>query len=281
MGKYYAQFDEEENEVAIALEEQYLPAHSGGKLPQTDTGALLSITDKMDNIAAFFSIGLIPTGSEDPFAHRRQALGIIAIILNKGYDLPLRGLVDTALKALPHVKDPRETGKKIFLFFQNRLESVFADMGYPPDVIQSLISLSTDVELGEIKERLDAVKKFREAGNFNDFLAAIKRVNNIIPKTAVPEVNTALLVEAPEKKLRESLDAVRADLPGLLQARRHDDSISLLTSLTGPINDFFDGVMVMDKREEIKANRLSLLNEIWKTIASFADFSKLSAGQDQ
>jgi glycyl-tRNA synthetase beta chain len=281
MGKYYAQFDEEENEVAIALEEQYLPTHSGGKLPQTETGALLSITDKIDNIAAFFSIGLIPTGSEDPFAHRRQALGIIAIILNKGYDLPLRGLVDTALKALPHVKDPKETGKKIFLFFQNRLESVFADMGYPPDVIQSLISLSTDVELGEIKERLNAVKKFREAGNFNDFLAAIKRVNNIIPKTAVPEVNTALLVEAPEKKLRESLDAVRADLPGLLQERRHDDSISLLTSLTVPINEFFDGVLVMDKREEIKANRLSLLNEIWKTIASFADFSRLSAGQDQ
>ena len=281
MGKYYALLDGEEKEVAEALEEQYLPRHSGGGLPHTDAGALLSIADKMDNIAAFFSIGLTPTGSEDPFAHRRQALGIIAIILNRGYGLPLRGLVDKALEALPDLKDLNETGRRIFQFFENRLEIVFADLGYTPDLIQSILSLSIDVELGEIKERLEAIKEFKRADNFNDFLTAIKRVNNIIPKTTVPELRDSLLIEDAEKKLKATLEAVRSELAGLLRDKRHYDSINLLTSLTEPINNFFDGVLVMDKREEIKLNRLSLLNEIWKTISSIADFSKLSPGQER
>ena len=281
MGKHYALLDGEEREVAAALEEQYLPTHSGGMLPQTDAGALLGIADKIDNIASFFSIGLTPTGSEDPFAQRRQALGIIAIILNKGYGLPLRGLVDKALGTLRSVKDPNETGRKIFQFFANRLETVFADLGYSTDLIQSVISLSIDVEFGEVRERLEAIKKFKEADNFNDFLTAIKRVNNIIPKAAVPELNADLLMEDAEKKLKESLDAVRSELSGLIHDRKYSASINLLASLTGPINNFFDGVLVMDQREEVRLNRLSLLNDIWKTISSFADFSKLSAGQEQ
>ena len=283
MGKHYALLDGEGSEVAAALEEQYLPSHSGGALPHTDAGALLSIADKIDNIAAFFSIGLTPTGSEDPFAQRRQALGIIAIILNKGYSLPLRGLVEKALFTLRDVKDPNETGRRISRFFANRLEIVFSDLGYAPDLIESVIPLSIDVEFGEMRERLKAIKKFKEAYNihFNDFLTAIKRVSNIIPKAAVPELNADLLMEDAEKKLKESLDAVRSELGGLIHDRRYSGSINLLASLTGPINNFFDGVLVMDQREEVRLNRLSLLNCVWKTISSFADFSKLSTGQVQ
>jgi glycyl-tRNA synthetase beta chain len=281
MGKYYALLDGEEMDVAEALEEQYLPTHSGGRLPQTDTGSLLGIVDKIDNIASFFSIGLTPTGSEDPFAHRRQALGIIAIILNKGYDLPLKGLVDKALEALPNIKDRGETCSKVSQFFENRLETVFADLGYDPDLIQSIISFSMNVELGEIKKRIEAIKKFKKDSNFNDFLTAVKRINNIVLKTAVPELNTELLLENAERQLKDRLDAVRSDLAGLLRGGRHSDSISLLTTLTEPINTFFDRVLVMDKREEVKLNRLSLLNEIWKTISGIADFSKLSAGQEK
>ena len=189
--------------------------------------------------------------------------------------------MDKALEALPDLKDLNETGRRIFQFFENRLEIVFADLGYTPDLIQSILSLSIDVELGEIKERLEAIKEFKRADNFNDFLTAIKRVNNIIPKTTVPELRDSLLIEDSEKKLKATLEAVRSELAGLLRDKRHYDSINLLTSLTEPINNFFDGVLVMDKREEIKLNRLSLLNEIWKTISSIADFSKLSPGQEQ
>jgi glycyl-tRNA synthetase beta chain len=275
MGKYYAINDEEDSKVAKAIEEQYLPAHSGGRLPQTDVGALLSIADKIDTIAAFFAIGLTPTGSEDPFALRRQALGIVAIILNMGYSLTLKELTDKALENLQDLKDSTEARKNILQFFENRLEVVFSDQGYSPDLIQSILQLSLDVQLKDIKERLDAVLKFKEDREYNDLLLAIKRVNNIIPKTATAELKAELLIEEPEKRLKEKLDSVRSDLTGLLKARKYYDAINLVSSLTGSINHFFDHVLVMDKQEEIKQNRLALLNEIWKTVSVIADFSKL------
>jgi len=279
MGKYYAAHDGEEKEVAEALEEQYLPTHSGGRLPQTDVGALLSISDKIDNISAFFSVGLTPTGSEDPFALRRQALGIIAILLQKGYGLPLDVLVEKALQTVSGGKDLREVKGKILQFFENRLEIVFSDLGYGYDIVQSVLSLSRSVQLREISERLDALMKFKDERAYNDFLAAVKRVNNIIPKTEVPELKADLLMEEPEKQLGEKLDSVRHDLPFILNDRKYYDAIILLSSLTDSINNFFDKVLVMDKNEKIKMNRLSLLNEIWRTVSTIADFSKLSASQ--
>ena len=280
MGKYYALIDGEDKDVAGALEEQYLPVHSGGRIPQMDVGALLSIADKIDNVAAFFSIGLIPTGSEDPFALRRQVLGIIAILLNKGYGLILRELVDRSLETLPNVKDPKEVAARILQFFGSRLETVFEDQGYSPDLIQSVLSLSLDAELSGIRERLEAIKKFKEREGYNDFLTAIKRVNNIIPETAIPAAKTEFLMEEPEKLLEGKLDAVRKELAVLLQNKRYCDAMNLLTALTEPVNKFFEQVLVMDKREEIKLNRLALLSEIWKTVSSVADFSKLAAAQE-
>jgi glycyl-tRNA synthetase beta chain len=279
IGKYYAIHDGEDGEVAEAMEEQYLPAHSGGKLPNTDIGAFLSTADKVDNIASFFSIGLTPTGSEDPLALRRQALGIIAIILDKGYDITLKKLIDKALKNLHTITDIEEARRNILQFFENRLETVFSDLGYGPDFIQSILFLSLDMQLKDVKERLDTLQRFKEDMNmnYNDFLLAIKRVNNILPKVAIPELKTELLTEEPEKTLKEKLDFVRSDLMDLLKEKKYYNAIKLLPSLTEPINNFFDHVLVMDKREEIRQNRLALLNEIWSTVLTIADFSKLSA----
>ncbi len=276
MGNYYAAHDGEATEVAEAIEEHYLPAHSGGALPKTDIGALLSLSDKIDNITAFFSIGLIPSGSEDPFALRRQALGIIAVLFDKGYGLNLQELVRKALDNLRDAKTPDETKAKILRFFEARIENVLSERGYAPDIIQSVISFSTIFRLKDILKRLEAVKEFKETKGCNDFLAAIKRVNNITQKAAVSEFREELLEEGPEKKLYETLMSVRADSEKLLTAARYTEAIGLFTPLTVPINNFFDNVLVMDKREEIKQNRLSLLNDIWKTASSVADFSKLS-----
>jgi len=145
MGNYYALHDGEATEVAEAIEEHYLPAHSGGALPKTDIGALLSLADKIDNIAAFFSIGLIPTGSEDPFALRRQALGIIAILFTKGYEITLEELVRKALDNLRDAKTPDETKAKILQFFEARIENILLERGYASDIIQSVISFSTGI----------------------------------------------------------------------------------------------------------------------------------------
>ena len=280
MGKYYAGLDGEDREVAKAIEEQYLPAHSGGHLPQTDLGALLGLAEKADNVTAFFSIGLTPTGSEDPFALRRQSLGIIAILFDKGYSLTLKELVSKALQTLSDVGDREGTEKKILQFFEGRLETVFSDYGYSPDLIGSVLSLASRVELRQIVERLDALRKFKGEGRFNDFLTAVKRVYNIIPVTAIPELRRDLLMEEPEKNLKEEFDSSARELSALLRQRKYYEALNLLSSLTGTINNFFDRTLVMDKREEIKLNRLALLKEIWSALSEIADFSKISAVQE-
>jgi glycyl-tRNA synthetase beta chain len=275
MGKYYALHDSEDSAVAQALEEQYLPSHSGGRLPQSEVGSLLSIADKLDNITAFFSIGVKPTGSEDPFALRRHALGIIAILLNNTYNINIKELVDKSLANLTNLKDFNEIEEQILQFFESRIEPVFSDQGYGHDLVQSILSLSLNVQLSNVKERLDAIQEFKEHKFYNDFLTAIKRVNNILPKKTVPECNPELIREEPEKQLKDHLDSVLSRLPDLLKDKKYAGAMDLFTSLTAPINSFFDSVLVMDKNEEIKQNRLSLLSDIWKTISTVADFSQL------
>jgi len=277
MGKYYAINDGEDTEIAEALAEQYLPPHSGGTLPKTESGALLSIADKIDNLSAFFSIDLTPTGSEDPFALRRQSLGIISILLDKGYSITLTEIVDNALENFSTINNVKDIRATLLQFFEQRFEPVFSDQGYSIDLIQSILPLSLDMQLKDIKERLDTLQKFKKDKQYNDFLLAIKRVHNIIPEAELPELKTALLIEEPEKMLKENLDSVRYVLTGLLKDKKYSDVINLFASLTGPINHFFDHVLVMDKQEEIKQNRLALLKELGKTVSSFAEFSKLSA----
>ena len=279
MGKYYAVHDGEDRDVSIAIEEHYLPSYSGGRLPESDTGALLSIADKIDNIAAFFSIGRVPTGSEDPFALRRQALGTIAILFDKGYDITLEDLLDRALENLPGTGNLSEVREKVKQFFEARLETILSDRGYSSDLIQSMIDMSTKILLNEMLARLDAIGDFKNTPEYNIFLTAIKRIRNIIPKSAVPALKSELLAEESEKNLSDRLEAVRGGLENLLREKNFREALGLLETLTGPINLFFENILVMDKREEIKLNRLSLLNEIWKSVASIADFSKLSPNQ--
>jgi glycyl-tRNA synthetase beta chain len=276
MGKYYALHDGEAKEVAYALEEQYLPAYSGGALPRTDTGALLSIADKIDTIAAFFSIGLAPTGSEDPFALRRHALGIIAIMQDKSIDLPLQDLTEKALETLPGESFEVVKGQ-ILRFFESRIETVYSDLGYSPDLVQSILGASLSIPLFAIRERLDALRRFKDHAAYPYFLSAIKRVNNITPKSTLLPVRPELLLEAQEIRLQANLDSVGGNLPDLIRDRRYDDAVILLSSLTEGINLFFDHILVMDKREDIKQNRLSLLQDVWKTVSTLADFSKLSS----
>jgi glycyl-tRNA synthetase beta chain len=276
MGKYYALHDGEDNEIAMTLEEQYLPKHSGGKLPHTEMGALLSVADKIDNIASFFCLGLIPTGSEDPFALRRQALGIIAIMLDKGYNISLKDLINRALQNFAAFSPlPEKIEEMILQFFEQRLEPVFSERGYDSDLIQSILSMSLDQTLKDVEGRLDALKRFKEEKDFNSFLLAIKRIHNILPKKAVPELRIDLLIEDTEKNLLEKLNSAKPNLSVFLAEKKYFDAINVLTSLTDSINQFFDHVLVMDKREEIKQNRFALLRQIWKTASTIADFSKL------
>ncbi|MDO9288571.1 MAG: glycine--tRNA ligase subunit beta, partial [Thermodesulfovibrionales bacterium] len=275
MGRYYALNDAEDKEVADALMEQYLPAYQGDRLPETETGALLSLADKIDSIISFFSIGLIPTGSEDPFALRRQTLAVIAIMLNKGYDLPVSEIINEAFKNLKHVKKSAQAKETVLKFFEQRLEPLFSAQGYSFDEIQSILSLTAEIPLKEIEKRLKAIKGFKNNSGYNDFITAIKRVKNIIPETKLPALKLRLLTKEPEKKLHERLNATKAEVDSLLKEYRYTDALRTLSGLTDPINNFFDNVLVMDKQDDIKFNRLALLRNVWAAASSIADFSKL------
>ncbi|MDI6743784.1 MAG: glycine--tRNA ligase subunit beta [Thermodesulfovibrionales bacterium] len=275
IGKYYATNDNEDAEVSTALMEQYLPAFHGDRLPETETGAILSLADKLDNITSFFSIGLIPTGSEDPFALRRQTFAVIAILLNKGYALSLKDIVDASLKNLKGTNRSGEIAETALRFFEQRLEPLFLSEGYGSDIVQSVLHLSAEIPLKEIRRRLQAVKEFKETDNYNDFLTAIKRVKNITPAAALPSLKGKLLHADPEKKLHEEFSKLKTEIESLIDGHKYSEALRILSGLTAPINHFFDKVLVMDKREEIKLNRLALLKGIWTLASSIADFSKL------
>jgi glycyl-tRNA synthetase beta chain len=284
MGGYYALNDGYNEDIAKALSEQYLPAFSGDRLPETEIGAILSLADKLDNLASFFILGLTPTGTEDPFALRRQALGIISIRIDNRYDISLTELLEKALhtfKSIPELNSLLVTHYSLLLndlikFFEQRIEPLFQSHGYPPDSISAVMNFVKDKPLYTVKERLDAIEKFKKDPDYESFILAIKRVNNISPKNEVPPVNTAMFVQEEEKNLYEEVESITPEISSLIKEDKYYDAIRLLSSLKESINRFFDKVLVMDKNEEIKQNRLSLIKTIQKLARQIADFSKLS-----
>jgi glycyl-tRNA synthetase beta chain len=273
MGRYYALNDGEEKEAAEAVLQQYLPAHSGDRLPESDEGTLLSLADKMDNVVSFFAIGLTPTGSEDPFALRRQALAVIAILMEKGYDITLEEMVRKCEEGTSGARP--SLVPEVLSFFGQRMEPLLSSRNHDPDVIQSVLHFVRSVPLREIRERIDAVERFTADTGYNAFLLAMKRVNNIVPDTDVPAVSGDLFGEAQEKSLYSEVCNVRPSVQKLIAERKFYEAVKLSSTLTPFINSFFDKVLVMDKRENVKLNRLALLKEIWSLVSPVADFSKL------
>lgn len=275
MGKYYALLDGEDADVADALQEHYLPAHLGGALPASEAGAIVSLADKSDTIASFFSIGLVPSGSEDPFALRRQAMGIVSILLDKGYPVSLQVLFSEAQKIVPAGKVDGNAARAIQSFMEQRIEYILVSSGYAQDLVRSVLHLALSQPLKSIPLRIGALEQFREDSVFPAFLLAIKRVFNILPKTVVPALREDLLVQNEERQLHELFSAVRKKCDSLVREDRYADALKVLSELTPAINAFFDKVLVMDKQEEIRQNRFSLLREVWSVASSLADFSRL------
>jgi glycyl-tRNA synthetase beta chain len=272
IGGYYAVNDGYNKDIAKALSEQYLPSFSGDRLPETSIGTVLSLSDKLDNIASFFMLGLTPTGTEDPFALRRQALGIISILIDKKYNLNISELLGRALQLF----EPSALKDDLIKFFEQRIEPLLQSHGYPLDSISAVMNFVKDKPLYTVKERLDAIEKFKKDPDYESFILAIKRVNNIAPKNEAPPVNTGLFTEEEESMLYKEVESIAAGINSLVSENKYYDAIKILSSLKNSINKFFDKVLVMDKNEEIKQNRLSLLKNIQKLAFQIADFSKLA-----
>lgn len=275
IGSYYAANEGYNDLVLKALREQYLPLHTSDILPETDTGAIVSLSDKLDNIASFFMLGLSPTGSEDPFALRRQSHGVILIALQKRYNFTLPELLEVALKPY-EIKDKEELMNSIMRFFEQRIDFIFQSQGYSGDFAASIMPFVGIAPLYRIKERLNALIQFKNDPDYDSFLLAIKRINNIAPKSTVAPISKDLFTQQEEISLYKDIEAVSLEIKSLLEAFDYPGTLKALKKLKDPINMFFDKVLVMDKNEGVKNNRLSIIKDVQTLALQVADFSKLA-----
>ena len=281
MGKYYAQSSGETTEIAKAIEEHYMPTGRDGDLPETDYGSVLSIVDKIDNISSCFISGLIPTGTSDPYALRRQSIGIINIVLNKNFHLSLKQCFQAGLKSIidqtgdKYSKDLDQTLDKIMGFMTERFRQIMIAEGYAQDVVEAVVSIDFD-DILDSKRKIEALSKFRDATDFEALGSAFKRVVNIVKDHSGNEILDEHFVESAEKELHSSLLNVRGKVESKILEKNYLDSLAHMKELKEPVDQFFDNVMVMDKDPRIKENRLSMLAEIKNLFFKIADFSKLS-----
>ena len=278
MGREYALRDSEPEEVAQAIYEHYLPVRAGGGLPQTSAGALLSLADKLDTICGCFGVGLIPTGAADPFALRRQALGIINIILDRGYRLSLASLVDKSLGVLaPWLKKPAfEVREEVLEFFRLRLKNQLTGQGVSTDGAEAVLSLHCD-DLVASAARVAALEEIKKRDDFADLAVAFKRVVNIIRKFGAGDAYDPALTEPEqEKALAEAVGRVEEEAKGLMAADDYQGLLAAIVGLKPTVDAFFDHVLVDDPDPKVKANRLALLARASGLFENVADFSKLS-----
>jgi len=278
VGREYARLSGEKPEVAEAIYEHYLPGFAGDRLPSGPIGDIVSIADKMDTIVGCFGVGLVPTGTADPFGLRRQALGIIRIILEKKYSISLTGLIEESEKQLKgKMERPVEKVKEEVLdFFRVRYQNFLLDKEYPFDVTDAVLSISFD-ELLDVQGRIDALKRAKEWKDFESIVIAFKRAMNIL-KGSPPqrEINPSLFAESAEKNLYQSFLKAKERIDLHLNKRDYPSTLLEMTQMKKPIDEFFEGVMVMVEEETIRNNRLALLDEIGKVFLRIADFSKLT-----
>ncbi len=278
MGREYALAEGEDPRVAQAIYEHYLPIVSGGSLPKSDAGSLISIADKIDSIVGFFGVNLPPTGTADPYALRRQALGIINIIIDRGYKIELDSLINMALSHLAeYLKKPQAAiHREVLEFFQGRFTNLLISQGSSFDLVEAVIAACGVSRLLDTRDRINALEAFRSHHQFEELVTTCKRVENIIKgQPGGIAINPSLLIEEEEKRLAVALIEIRQNVSLKSETGDYLSSWNELPGLMKPIDDFFANVMVMAKEEHIRRNRIALLQEISKLIGGMAVFSKI------
>ncbi|HIF9217535.1 TPA: glycine--tRNA ligase subunit beta [Photobacterium damselae] len=276
MGMHYARHDGEAEEVALALNEQYMPRFAGDELPSTGVSAAVAMADKLDTLVGIFGIGQAPKGS-DPFALRRAALGVLRIIVEKGYNLDLVELVAKAHELYGDKLSNDNVESDVIEFMLGRFRAWYQDEGFSVDVIQAVLALHP-TKPADFDQRVKAVSHFRELDAAESLAAANKRVGNILAKfdgELPAQWDNALLVEDAEKTLAADIAAMQATLEPAFAAGNYQQALTELASLREPVDAFFDNVMVMADNEKLKVNRLTMLNALRNMFLQVADISLL------
>ena len=274
MGKEYALLDGESPEVAEAIFEQYLPRFAGDVLPQTEAGKVLSIIDKVDNIVATFSRGLIPTGSQDPYALRRQTIGILNILLGSEWNISLRPIFKASMELLNVAADKQEELlNQVEEFFTLRWKNIFLDREVPHHVIDLLLS-NNELSVADAEGLVNALLANRIDENV-ELVQAYTRMYNLVKDVEYTGVNSDLLKEDAEKALFEAASKASEASLAAWEAGDYAAVVAVPATLVPTINQFFEDVMVMDKDEAIKANRLQLVRLAYSVMAIIGDISAL------
>ena len=274
MGKEYALLDGESPEVAEAIFEQYLPRFAGDVLPQTEAGKVLSIIDKVDNIVATFSRGLIPTGSQDPYALRRQTIGILNILLGSEWNISLRPIFKASMELLNVAADKQEELlNQVEEFFTLRLKNIFLDREVPHHVIDLLLS-NNELSVADAEGLVNALLANRIDENV-ELVQAYTRMYNLVKDVEYTGVNSDLLKEDAEKALFEAASKASEASLAAWESNDYAAVVAVPATLVPAINKFFEDVMVMDKDEAIKANRLQLVRLAYSVMAIIGDISAL------
>ncbi|WP_295154438.1 glycine--tRNA ligase subunit beta [uncultured Brachyspira sp.] len=276
MGGYFAKSMNLNDDISLAINEQYKPLFASDEIPSNDTGKTIAILDKMDNITAGFYVGDIPTGSQDPNALRRQALGIINILIKSKKHINLKKLIEDSLNSMP--KDARNNKsedlvKDIFEFFKSRFEN---DIDFAKDSITGVLSTGID-DIYDAYLKIEAIDAFRNKNGelFSNLLAVFKRLKNIIKSSKDANLDESLLKEEAEKSLYNIYKEKLSEVNKLMENKEYEKTFALLASLYEPLDKFFKDIMVNVEDEKIKNNRIALLSLADKIFKNMLDFSSL------
>ncbi|WNO09155.1 glycine--tRNA ligase subunit beta [Teredinibacter sp. KSP-S5-2] len=275
-GYHYALNDGEDAEVAQAIVEQYMPKFAGDDLPETTTGAIIALADRLDTITGIFGIGQIPTGSKDPFALRRASLGALRILVEKGYALDLEELITQAATHFTGLDKAQTVVNDVLNYMLERFRAWYEE-DYPAEVFQAVHAKQLSVPV-DINKRVHAVAEFKQLKEAPALAAANKRVSNILNKQdqeIAQHVDEALLQEDAEKQLASELKRLQDEVSPIFAAGDYTKALSALAALQQPVDNFFDNVMVMADDESLKNNRLALLGQLRALFLEVADISYL------
>jgi glycyl-tRNA synthetase beta chain len=284
MGRYYAHHDGEHSEVAFACSEHYMPRFAGDALPQTQTGTILALADKLETLIGIWGVGLAPTGDKDPYALRRHALGICRLLLEKNLALNLPELITLARKQFPQqeVQD-KALPEDIYIFIIDRLraylrEQSVAGKPFTSAEIDAVLSQSP-AQLNDLIDRLSALREFNALAEAPQLAAANKRISNILKKTntAIPTIcSSKVLLDPAEISLYQVLETITPALSLAYEKRQFVELLKTLLTLSKPIDQFFADVMVMDPSPKLRDNRLALLQQLHQKMNLIADLGKLA-----
>jgi len=284
MGRYYAQHEGWSDDIAYAIEDHYKPRFAGDELPRNQVGLVLALADKLETLVGLFSIGEKPTGDKDPFGLRRQALGIIRMLIESKFPLPFETLIHDVLQQFsaennPEITNTQATVQAIKDFCFDRLSVNLREQGASPQEVDAVLALNPQL-LAEIPPRLAAVRAFSELPEAPALAAANKRVSNILKKIegeVKPEVTTELLLEAAEIALHKALNAVTPEADRAFTSGDYTTSLRALAALKAPVDAFFDSVMVNADDLALRSNRQGLLATLQLAMNRVADLSKLAS----